>query len=184
MWRRAALATFPPLPPDGFKFDRIRLYHSGIMRHLPWLLAGLALGLAGCERQKPAPPPAPATTTTLPAVEPAPSLEALNRGARLFQEHCAQCHGPEAQGHPDWQTPGVVAAPPLNGTGNDWKRTRAELLAAIADGVKRDGVLVMPGWKGRLSDAEMNDVIVWFQALWPPEVYSRWKQANSAKAGG
>lgn len=153
------------------------------MRLLFWLLIGASLALSACEREK---PPAPATTpatTPLPPVEPAPSLEALNRGARLFQEHCAQCHGPDAQGHPDWQTPGVVAAPPLNGTGNEWKRTRAQLLAAIANGSERNGVLVMPAWKGRLSEAEMNDVIVWFQALWPPEVYSRWKQINDAKAG-
>lgn len=149
------------------------------MKHLPlWLAAGLGLWLAGCDREQPAPATSEPPPTTVTA-DPAPSLAALNRGARLFQEHCAQCHGPEAQGHPDWETPGVVAAPPLNGTGNDWKRSRAELAAVIASGAKRDGVLVMPGWKGRLSEEEVNDVIAWFQALWPPEVYSRWQ----ARAG-
>lgn len=149
------------------------------------LLTAMAVWLLACERKQPAPAPAPqAPSTSLPSVQPAPSLAALNRGAKLFQEHCAQCHGPEAQGHPDWQTPGVVAAPPLNGTGNDWKRSRAELVAVIANGVQRNGVPVMPAWKDRLSEAEMNDVIAWFQALWPPDVYARWQRANGTGTGG
>lgn len=150
------------------------------------LAAGIAAAVLGCDRDKPTTAPAATApaTATLPELQPLPSLAALNRGAKLFQEHCAQCHGPEAQGHPDWQTPGVVAAPPLNGTGNDWKRSRAEIVAIIANGAKRNGELVMPGWKDRLSEAEINDVIAWFQALWPAEVYSRWQRANGPKAGG
>lgn len=146
------------------------------------LLIGTAATVQmACSREEPAPTrTAPATATpSLPELAPVPSIEALNRGARLFQEHCAQCHGPEAQGHPDWQTPGVVAAPPLNGTGNDWKRTRVQLIAVIKNGSKRNGELVMPGWKGRLEDAEIGDLITWFQALWPPEVYARWQKANA-----
>ena len=144
-------------------------------------VAGFAALLFACSREESAPVPPAVTTETLPNLAPVPTLATLNRGARLFQEHCAQCHGPEAQGHPDWQTPGVVAAPPLNGTGNDSKRSRAQLTAVIANGAKRDGVLVMPGWKDRLNDADVNDLIAWFQALWPPEVYTRWQRTN---AGG
>ena len=99
---------------------------------------------------------------------------------RAYQEHCAQCHGPDAQGHPDWRLPQVTAAPPLNGTGNEWQRSKSELAAAILNGAKRDGVPVMPGWKGRLSDKEVEDVIIWFQALWPAEVYEKWHKANAA----
>ncbi|MEK7786250.1 MAG: c-type cytochrome, partial [Chloroflexota bacterium] len=54
------------------------------------------------------------------------STESLFRGVRLYQEHCALCHGPEAQGHPDWRNPQVTAAPPLNGTGNEWKRRKQD----------------------------------------------------------
>jgi len=146
-------------------------------------LTGLIALPLGCSREddKPKDATPSAESTALPTLAPVPSIEALNRGAKLFQEHCAQCHGPEAQGHPDWQTPGVVAAPPLNGTGNDWKRTRAELAAVITNGSKRDGNLVMPAWKGRLTDDEIGDMITWFQALWPPEVYARWQQANKGK---
>jgi len=143
------------------------------------------LALAACERREAVPIPqttTPPPTTAQPVLEAPPSLASLNRGGRLFQEHCAQCHGPEAQGHPDWQTPGVIAAPPLDGTGNAWKRTRAELYAVIAYGAARGGTPVMPAWKDRLSESEINDLIAWFQALWPPEVYGQWQARNAAAA--
>lgn len=110
---------------------------------------------------------------------------ALARGVALYQEHCAQCHGPEAQGHPDWNTPtdgSFVAAPPLNGTGNDSGRSKQELVATIRQGVSRNGVPVMPAWQGRLKDEEMESILAWLQSLWPPEVYARWHKANAAKA--
>ncbi len=122
--------------------------------------------LAACERRTPAPVPG----------ERLFSVEKVMQGARLYQQHCAQCHGPEAQGHPDWQTPGVVAAPPLDASGNAHRRAPAELAAVIRDGAARNGVPVMPGWKGRLSDGEVEAVIAWFQALWPPEVYEQWRR--------
>lgn len=149
------------------------------MRRLA-LAVPLLLALAACERGQPAPAQlasvSPAGAEALATV---PSLAELDRGARLFQEHCAQCHGPEAQGHPDWQTPGVVAAPPLDGSGNGWKRSRAELAQVILRGLERDGVPVMPAWEGRLAQADVDAVIAWFQALWPADIYARWQQAHA-----
>lgn len=153
------------------------------MKHLPRLMIVCGLCLVGCSRQEDASGPGSSTPAVAVEVAP-PSLAALNRGARLFQEHCAQCHGPEAQGHPDWQTPGVVAAPPLNGTGNDWKRSHTELVGVIQNGASRNGVSVMPAWKGRLSEPEIADVVAWFQALWPPDVYAKWQRAHTVRAGG
>jgi mono/diheme cytochrome c family protein len=108
------------------------------------------------------------------------STESLFRGVRLFQENCALCHGPEAQGHPDWRNPKVVAAPPLNGTGNEWKRRKQDMITVIKNGAKRNGDPVMPAWKGRLTDQEIEDIISWYQALWPAEVYERWRKANAS----
>jgi mono/diheme cytochrome c family protein len=142
-------------------------------RFLTLFVATAVVGCAsGCRREEP--PPAP--TAALDRLAP---MENISRGARLYQEHCAQCHGPEAQGHPDWQTPGVAAAPPLNGTGNDWKRKKPELVAAIKEGIKRKGEPMHPDWKGRLNNEEIEDIITWFQALWPADVYERWRKANA-----
>jgi mono/diheme cytochrome c family protein len=106
--------------------------------------------------------------------------ERVARGAKLYQQHCAQCHGPEAQGHPGWKSTSkqYAAAPPLNGSGNDWKRSRGELMITILNGASRDGVAVMPSWKKRLSRRDTEDVMIWFQALWPADVYKRWIDDN------
>jgi mono/diheme cytochrome c family protein len=153
------------------------------MRLLLWPALVLGLFLAACSREEePAAPSRPAGAEAAGAAaggEATVSLDAMLRGARLYQEHCAQCHGPEAQGHPDWQNPQVVAAPPLDGTGPVWKRSKRELIAIIRNGAKRGNQPVMPGWQGRLSDQEIEDIIAWFQALWPAEVYERWRKANA-----
>jgi len=127
-----------------------------------------------------------AGTTTAPAVA-VPHFDPVSvaRGAQLFGERCAQCHGPQAQGHPDWQTPSdgsFAAAPPLNGTGNDWKLSRAQLAAIIKNGVRRktDNADIMPAWKGRLKDGDVEDVINWMQSLWPADVYQTWIKVQGA----
>jgi mono/diheme cytochrome c family protein len=145
-------------------------------RSLIWVACLLVLG--ACSKQT----PAPAGPSTGAALERLVPMEVMARGARVFQENCAICHGPEAQGHPDWQTPGVAAAPPLNGTGNEWKRKHSELVMVIKAGVKRKNEQIMPAWAGRLSEQEIDDVITWFQALWPTDVYDRWRKANAAPA--
>jgi mono/diheme cytochrome c family protein len=144
--------------------------------HRGWTVFGLVL-LAACSKE-----PAPAVpAVSMRNFEPA----SVARGAALFEQNCAQCHGPQAQGHPDWQTPSsgeFSAAPPLNGSGNDWKRTRAELAATVRNGVRRktDKVDVMPSWKGRLSDRDIEDMVNWMQSLWPAEVYEAWTRAQTA----
>lgn len=131
--------------------------------------------LPACSREaEPLPPPAA-------VVAPAANAVLLERGGSLYREHCAQCHGPEAQGHPDWQTPNdgtFSAAPPLDVAGPAKRRTKQELLATIKQGVRRDGVDLMPGYGRRLSDQEIAAIMVWFQSLWPPEVYEGWLKAN------
>ncbi|MBI3900353.1 MAG: cytochrome c [Gammaproteobacteria bacterium] len=149
------------------------------MKQTVWVVVGLGLWVCACSRD---PTPTSSESSTVLTVGDMKSLASLDGGAQLYLEHCAQCHGPEAEGHPDWQTPGVVAAPPLNGTGNDWKRSRAQLMASVRDGMKRDGELVMPVWNGRLTDAQIADVIAWCQTLWPPEVYAQWQK--TAAGGG
>jgi mono/diheme cytochrome c family protein len=36
---------------------------------------------------------------------------------------------------------------------------------------------VMPAWVGRVSDQDIEDVITWYQALWPADTYQAWQRA-------
>ena len=107
----------------------------------------------------------------------------ISNGAKLFQEKCAQCHGPEAQGHPDWlraRKEGFPAAPPLNGTGTDIKLSRVQMVEIIRKGASRKGQPVMPSWEGRVNEDDIKDIITWYQALWPAETYQKWRRAHAA----
>lgn len=109
----------------------------------------------------------------------------ISNGAKLFQEKCAQCHGPEGQGHPDWQRArieGYTAAPPLNGTGTDIRLSRAQMMEIIRNGASRKGQPVMPAWVGRVSNQDIGDIITWYQALWPADVYKEWRRVYAADA--
>lgn len=143
-----------------------------------WVLCMAAL--AGCSAEPDAPPAAP------PAVPSGISFELarVERGAQLYQSNCLECHGPQGQGHPAWgQNEGeFVVAPPLDGSGPSVKRTKPELLAVIKQGVQKKGQPVMPGWQGRMSEQDMEDILLWLQSMWPIEVYERWQQANRPSA--
>jgi len=142
------------------------------------LLVSTVAGMAACGRQEPG---SSTATTPLRQFEPA----SVARGAQLFGERCALCHGPEGQGHPDWQRPSdgaFAAAPPLNGTGNDWKKSRQELAQVIKQGVRRkaDKAVIMPSMQGKLSERDVEDILNWVQSLWPADVYDSWNKTQVA----
>jgi mono/diheme cytochrome c family protein len=183
------------VPPRGRQFSLVRrpsiigvlktmIVLSPAMKLALLLVPVAALALVACHRE-PAPKPTATTGAAAPANAPSAteagsSMDLMTKGERLFQDQCAQCHGPEAQGHPDWQNPQVTAAPPLDGSGNDWKRSKASMIDIIENGEKRGSEPVHPAFKGRLSREDIDAIISWYQALWPPEVYARWQKANPA----
>lgn len=138
------------------------------------------LSFAACERGLDAP------VRAAPQAGPmATATAALETGARLYAEHCAECHGPAGQGHPDWQNTasgGFAAAPPLDGTGPLPQRSRASLIRSVRMGVQRDGVPTMPAWQGRLSAADIDAVFAWIFSQWPPAQYAAWRSANAQPA--
>jgi mono/diheme cytochrome c family protein len=143
----------------------------------------VAATIAGCGDDKPAPVAGEAPTDA--AISPEFDINRIANGAKLYQENCAQCHGPEAQGHPDWERgrkEGFAAAPPLNGTGTEVKLSQAQMIHIIRNGVTRDNIPLMPAWQGRVADKDLEDIIAWFQALWPGEVYNKWRRAKLESA--
>lgn len=100
----------------------------------------------------------------------------MMRGAKLYQENCAVCHGLQAEGAPNWQKQGAdgkYPAPPLNGTGHAWHHPKTALKTTIKRGTMAMGGS-MPAWEGKLSDNDIEAVIVWIQSRWPDEIYQSW----------
>lgn len=100
----------------------------------------------------------------------------VSRGAVVFQEQCASCHGKEGQGSVVWRQVGAdgkFPPPPLNGTGHAWHHPFRVLGSQIKFGAP-GGQGSMPGMAEILSDQDIVDVIAWFQSKWSDEIYAAW----------
>jgi mono/diheme cytochrome c family protein len=139
----------------------------------------------------PTPPVAPPTVETSPqtgespAAAPAPAeqskknletrklgAEKIKRGEEVYQKNCASCHGPNGEATPGWRTPGPdgrYPPPPLDGSAHAWHHSTETLEKMI-----REGGPGMPAWNGKLTDQQIDDVIVWIKSLWPDEIYDIW----------
>ncbi|UCH54120.1 MAG: cytochrome c [Pseudomonadota bacterium] len=155
-------------------------------------LTGLVLltGAAMTACTQPAPSPPPASITASVANAPASpnrghNFSTVTRGAKLFQENCAACHGAQAEGAPNWQKPGAdgkYPAPPLNGTAHAWHHPHSVLVRTIKDGTAKLGGS-MPAWRDKLGDADIDAIIAWFQSMWPDELYANWKRMDDESRG-
>lgn len=124
-------------------------------------------------------------TFTGPPVERAHDPDKVLRGESVYSEHCAQCHGDRGQGDPNWRqrdAEGMFPPPPLNGTGHAWHHSKPWLKQMILNG-SEPGKGKMPGWRGQLSDREIDAVIEWFQSRWPNPVYAAWYQNQQRNRG-
>ncbi len=102
------------------------------------------------------------------------------RGGKLFAANCARCHGANAEGAPNWRKrgpDGKYPAPPLNGTGHAWHHSEKVLIYTILNGTINMGGS-MPAWKSKLSVQDARDIIAWFQAKWPDDIYMAWMNRN------
>lgn len=149
------------------------------------LLCFAAVALAACEPSpQPATPSAPKTATAeTPSAHVRPHVDAqiLARGEKVFKQNCASCHGDRAQGAPNWEKPGPdgkYPAPPLDGSAHAWHHPRVALEKVIKQGTQKIGGN-MPAWQGKLNDAEIDAVILYFQSLWPDQIYAAWKDIDT-----
>lgn len=127
-----------------------------------------------------------ASQTATPDVTPQPprptlDLEQVQRGREIYQANCATCHGLNAEGAPNWATPGpdgLYPAPPQADSGHTWHHSDRVLYEAIyngmADPLKPGSPLRMPAWGGKLSDVEIRAMIEYFKSLWN-EDHRRWQ---------
>ncbi len=104
----------------------------------------------------------------------------VNHGAQLFQQHCAACHGVNAEATSEWKKPdtnGNYPPPPLNGSAHAWHHSIPQLARSIKEGsIKLGGV--MPPFADKLVDQDVLAVIAYFQSKWPDKVYQAWHDRN------
>ena len=101
-----------------------------------------------------------------------------DRGARLFQQNCAVCHGANAEGTADWKqrdANGNLPPPPLNGTAHAWHHSIPQLARSIKEGSIRLGG-TMPPFGDKFSNRDVLALIAYFQSKWPDDLYARWHQ--------
>ena len=102
------------------------------------------------------------------------------RGFCQYEAHCVACHGGPAVAREQWVN-GMNPQPPylLDAT-RLWKPR--ELHWIVENGIKMTG---MPAWRDTLSPQQIDDVVVYLQAMrqMPPQSYLRWRNAKICTAG-
>lgn len=100
--------------------------------------------------------------------------QTLERGAALYAEHCAACHGARLEGQPDWRArrpDGRLPAPPHDESGHTWHHPDAVLFAITKHGMMPPHAPPgyqsdMPGFGDKLSDAEIRAVLAFIASHW------------------
>ncbi|MEG3619374.1 cytochrome c [Magnetovibrio sp. PR-2] len=110
----------------------------------------------------------------------------LAAGEAIYQEHCAQCHGPDLQGQPNWQVQnadGTVPAAPLNGEGRAWKLSDDLLFRSIKLGgtsiVPSNFPSNMPSFQEHLTDEQIWIVLRYIKNRWTPMARARQERMNT-----
>lgn len=144
----------------------------------------LALGLAACDSPSSNAGRALETFSGA-ALQRAHDSEQVALGESVYRQYCARCHGRHGEGDPNWRSrdaDGMFPPPPLNGTGHAWHHPRQWLKQMILNG-SDPGRGKMPAWRGKLSEAEIEAVIEWFQSRWPDPVYAAWYENQQRNRG-
>lgn len=109
-------------------------------------------------------------------------------GRKVYEQHCAACHGAQLQGQPNWRerdAKGLLPAPPHDASGHTWHHPDEVLFRITKHGVAKaakiqDYQSAMPAYEGVLSDAEIVAVLSWIKAQWPAEIRRKQEEVNEA----
>lgn len=137
-----------------------------------WLVVGVVVLVGGCTRTG-----GRQGARDLPALDPAQAAQ----GRAVYLRSCASCHGQRAEGAKNWTEPdarGNLPPPPHNDTGHTWRHSDRELAEMIRNGWRdpfnKTPELTMPPFKDRLSDEDIEAVIIYLKSLWSVE-HRRWQ---------
>ena len=108
------------------------------------------------------------------------AAERVDLGRILYGEKCADCHGENLEGQPNWRkrkADGRLPAPPHDATGHTWHHREEQLFkitkygteAIVGDFYKSD----MRGFADVLSDDEIRAVLAFIRSTWPERIRNR-----------
>lgn len=102
------------------------------------------------------------------------------QGRQIYDRECANCHGDNLQGQPNWRQrkpDGRLPAPPHDQTGHTWHHPDELLFALTKQGPQalvRPGYQSdMPAYAAKLSDAEIWAVLAYIKSRWPKDIRER-----------
>ena len=114
----------------------------------------------------------------------------VDRGAVVYQEHCASCHGLNLEGQPGWRTrnaDGTLPAPPHDASGHTWHHTDQLLfdLTKLGPGEVIGGGYqsTMPGFADVLHDDDIWAVLAYIESQWPDEIRAARKGREATGPG-
>ena len=109
----------------------------------------------------------------------------VKRGARVYGQYCASCHGFRLEGQADWRRrlpSGRLPAPPHDESGHTWHHPDGMLFAMTRDGL---GAFApagyetdMPAFTDTLSDRQTWDVLAFIKSRWPEMIRNRHKELS------
>jgi len=102
------------------------------------------------------------------------------QGQTVYNENCAECHGKNLEGQPNWRvkTPeGVLPAPPHDVTGHTWHHADPVLLNITRQGGQANApagfISGMPGFGEVLSEDDIVATLAYIKSRWPEDVRKR-----------
>jgi len=113
--------------------------------------------------------------------------ETVRMGAAIYSEHCADCHGSELEGQPNWRSRDAddyLPAPPHDETGHTWHHSDELLFRMTKVGVAKlaggDYRTKMPAYDGVLTDQQIIAVLSYIKSRWPERMKRRHDRINAA----
>ena len=105
------------------------------------------------------------------------------QGKSIYAMHCANCHGANLEGQPNWRGKGAngrILAPPHDNSGHTWHHSDIKLIDLVKTsyssslGYQSD----MPAFNNILTDEQIIAVLCFIKSQWSPEHLASQEKLN------
>ncbi|NQV46804.1 MAG: c-type cytochrome [Rhodospirillaceae bacterium] len=117
------------------------------------------------------------------------NAELVAQGQTIYSKSCADCHGSNLEGQPNWKikgADGMLPAPPHDATGHTWHHPDKMLFEVTKLGGGHNApagfISGMPAFGDSLSDEDIYAVLAYIKSRWPDDIRKRHKMM-SERAG-